>query len=178
MYAIEALGHDIFIGGEFSRMGGAPRVGLAAVDDSIGQATEWNPHSDEIVWHLRAIDSQLYVGGKFRTIAGLPAARLAEITFPPPPTSPAPATLALAQCAPNPARATTIIHFELPVSGPVTLEVFDVQGRRVATLLKRQTYSGGGHDVLLRADQWGPGAYFYRLQAAGQSATRKMLVVK
>ncbi|MBI5709508.1 MAG: PQQ-binding-like beta-propeller repeat protein [Candidatus Eisenbacteria bacterium] len=178
MYAIAALDHQIFVGGEFSRVGGAPRVGLAAVDDSIGRATDWNPHADGIVWSLLTNGSTLYVGGKFRTIGELPTARLAEITFPPPPTPPAPAALALAQSAPNPARTTAIIHFALPAAGPVTLEVFDVQGRRVATLLDRQVHTAGGHDVLVRADQWGSGAYFYRLEAAGRSATRKMIVVE
>lgn len=177
MYAIAALGHDIFIGGEFSQMGGEPRVGLAAVDDSIGRAADWNPQADDVTWCLRTIDSALYVGGKFRTIGGLPTARLAEISFPTPPGPPAPA-LALAQSAPNPARTTAIIHFALPEAGPVTLEVFDVQGRRVATLLDHRMHAAGGHDVLVRADQWGSGAYFYRLEAAGRSATRKMIVVE
>ena len=177
MYAIAALGHEIFVGGEFSRLGGAPRVGLAAVDDSIGRAMDWDPQANEIVWSLYTSGSTLFVGGKFRTIGGLPTASLAEISFPPPTIPPLP-PLALAQSAPNPARSTAIIHFTLPAAGPVTLEVFDVQGRRVATLLDHAPHGPGGHDVLVRADQWGSGAYFYRLQAAGRSATRKMIVVE
>ncbi len=177
MYAIAARDHDIYVGGEFSRVGGAARVDLAAVDDSLGNATDWNPQADEVVWSLFADGSTLFVGGKFRTIGGLPTASLAAISFPSPPV-PAPPRLALAQSAPNPARTTAIIHFTLPAAGPVTLEVFDIQGRRVATLLKRQVRAAGEHDVLVRADQWGSGAYFYRLQAAGRSATRKMIVVE
>jgi hypothetical protein len=177
MYAIAARDHDIYVGGEFSRVGGAARVDLAAVDDSLGNATGWNPQADEVVWSLFADGSTLFVGGKFRTIGGLPTASLAAISFPSPPV-PAPPRLALAQSAPNPARTTAIIHFTLPAAGPVTLEVFDIQGRRVATLLNRQVRAAGEHDVLVRADQWGSGAYFYRLQAAGRSATRKMIVVE
>lgn len=177
LYAIAAWDHEIFVGGEFSRVGGSARVGLAAVDDSIGDATDWNPRAEEVVWSLLADGSTLFVGGKFRTIGGLPTASLAKISFPTPPGPPAPA-LALAQSAPNPARTTTVIHFALPAAGPVTLEVFDVQGRRVATLLHHQMHAAGGHDVLVRADQWGSGAYFYRLEAAGRSATRKMVVVE
>jgi hypothetical protein len=177
MYAITTVDHDVYVGGEFSRLGGRPRTNLAAVDDSVGEATSWNPRADAIVWSLSASGSTLYVGGKFRTIGGLPTARLAEISFATKPVPPAPA-LALAQSAPNPARTTAIIHFTLPAAGPVTLEVFDVQGRRVATLLDRQMHAPGGHDVLVRADQWGSGAYFYRLEAAGRSATRKMIVVE
>lgn len=176
LYAVAALGHEVYVGGNFSDIGGRPRVGLAAVDDSLGRATDWNPQANEVVWSLRTIDSELYVGGKFRTIGGLPAASLARVSFPQPPGPPLPA-LALAQSAPNPARTTAIIRFTLPAPGPVRLEVFDVRGRRVATLVDRQTHTAGEHHVLIRADQWGPGAYFYRLEAAGRSVTRKMIVL-
>ncbi len=178
MYAIATLGHDVYVGGNFSRIGGKPRLGFAAVDDSIGEATVWDPRAGEIAWSLSASGSTLFVGGKFRTIGGLPTASLAAVSFPLPATPPRAPALALAQSAPNPARTTAIIHFSLPAAGPVTLEVYDVQGRRVATLLDHQPHAAGAHDVLVRADHWGSGAYFYRLEAAGRSATRKMLVVK
>jgi type IX secretion system substrate protein len=177
MYAIAALGHDIFVGGDFAGLGGAQRTGLAAVDDSVGNATGWDPAADEIVWSLCTSGPTLFVGGKFRTIGGLPAASLAEVTFPPPAAPPPPA-LTLAQNAPNPARTTAIIHFALPAPAPVTLEVYDVQGRRVATLLDHQLHTAGGHDFLVRADHWEPGVYFYRVEAAGRSATRKMVVLQ
>jgi len=180
LYAIAALGSEILVGGEFSAIGGAPRFCLAAVDDSLGMATGWNPHADEIVWSLYTSGSTLYVGGKFRTIGGLPTASLAAISFPTPPVPPPPppAPLALAQSAPNPTHSTAIIHFALPAAGPVTLGVYDIQGRRMAMVLDHTPYPAGDHDVLVRADLWNPGTYFYRLEAAGRSATRKMLVVR
>lgn len=177
IYAIASLGRDIFIGGEFSRIGGGPRSDLAVVDDSLGLATAWDPRADYIVWSLLADESTVFAGGWFRTIDGLATAGLARISFPVPPAPPPP-PLALAQSAPNPARTTAIIHFSLPAAGPVTLEVFDIQGRRVATLLDRQVRAAGPHDFLVRADRWGSGAYFYRLEAAGRSATRKMIVIE
>jgi hypothetical protein len=176
MYAVATLGHDVFVGGNFSGIGGASRIGFAAVDDSIGEATDWDPGADDIAWALDATDSTLFVGGKFRTIGRLPTASLARVLFPPPPVPVLP-PLALAQSAPNPARTTAIIHFSLPAAGLVTLEVYDIQGRRVARLLNREMHTAGGHDVIVRADLWGPGVYFYRLDAAGRSATRKMVVV-
>jgi hypothetical protein len=177
IHAIAALGHDIYVGGDIARLGGQPRVGFAAVDDSVGDATGWNPGADAIAWSLNASGSTLFVGGKFRTIGGLPTASLAVVLFPPPAVPPPP-QLTLAQSAPNPARTTAVIHFALPADGPVTLQVFDVQGRRVATLLDRQPHTAGGHDFLLRADVWGPGVYFYRLEAAGRSATRRLVVLR
>jgi len=84
----------------------------------------------------------------------------------------------LAQSAPNPARTTAIIHFALPAASPVTLGVYDVQGRRIALLLDHQIQPAGEHDVLVQADRWKPGVYFYRLEAAGRTATRRMIVVQ
>lgn len=177
MHAIASLGHEIYVGGQFTGIGGRAWANMAALDDSLGLATEWNPDPREIVWSLYTSGSTLYVGGKFRTIGGLPTAGMAAVAFPPLEVPAAP-LLALSQSAPNPTRTTAIIHFSLPNPGPVTLEVFDVQGRRVATLLAREPHAAGDHNVLVRAEQWGAGAYFYRLEAAGRTTTRKMLVVK
>ena len=177
MHAIACLGHDVFFGGDFSLAGGKPRFGFAAVDDSVGLATDWDAGADAIVWSLNTMGSTLLVGGKFRTIGGLPTASLAAVSFPPAPIPP-PSALALAESAPNPARTTAIIHFGLPAAGPVTLEIFDVLGRRVATLLDHQHYGSGGHDLLVRADRWESGTYFYRLEAGGRSATRKLVIVR
>lgn len=177
IYAIAPLGNEVYVGGNYSEIGGRARVGLAALDDSIGSATDWDPQAGEVVWSLRTLESDLYVGGTFRTLGGLPIASLGRIMFPSPKPLPPP-ELSLAQSAPNPARTTAVIHFALPVAGPVTLEVFDIQGRRVATLLDHQTHAAGDHHVLVRADPWGSGAYFYRLEAAGRTATRKMIVVE
>ena len=177
MRAIATLDRTIFVGGDFSRIGGQSRTGLAAVDDSIGAATDWNPGANAIAWSLYVSGSTLYAGGKFSRIGGLPTARLAAITFPRSETRAAP-SLALAQSAPNPTRTTAMIRFSLPTAMPVTLGVFDVQGRQVASLLKQQVYSAGDHHVLVRADLWNPGVYFYSLEANGSTATRKMLVVR
>ena len=89
-----------------------------------------------------------------------------------------PQVLALAQNFPNPARSNTSIRFLLPVSGPVNLEVYDVQGRHVASLLDHELRPAGEQEVPVRTEGWRAGCYFYRLEAGGRSETRKMLVVR
>ena len=175
--ALALAGSCLYVGGDFSSIGGQPRICLAAVDTSSGLATDWDPGADGLVWSLAAEGNTLYVGGGFTRAGGLPAAGLAAFTLPQGPV-PAPKSFALAQCAPNPARSNATIQFVLPAAAPVTLSVYDLQGRRIATLLDHALQEAGSHDVPVRTDAWKPGVYLYRLDAGGWSAARKMVVVR
>lgn len=90
---------------------------------------------------------------------------------------------ALAQNSPNPFGASaTRISFAVPREERATLRVFDVQGRLVRTLVDGPV-SAGAHTVDWngRNDQErgvSAGVYFYRLEAAGKSATRKMILLR
>jgi len=86
--------------------------------------------------------------------------------------------LALAPTVPNPARGTTLVRFTLPASAPVTLELFDLQGRRIATILDRQPLAAGVHEHPLRTDRLESGLYLVRLESAGAVAARKFLVLR
>ncbi len=91
-----------------------------------------------------------------------------------------PLTFALEQNYPNPFNPATGILFTLPESGHATLHVYDITGRRVATLVDG-FLDRGEHRVQFDAgDAHGisSGVYLYRLTAAGGSLTRKMTVVK
>jgi hypothetical protein len=83
---------------------------------------------------------------------------------------------------PNPFNAATTITYSLSDDGPVRLEVFDVLGRRVVTLVDR--FEGAGpHDVLWnggdeRGQAVASGMYFYRLTTSAISETRKMVLLK
>lgn len=85
---------------------------------------------------------------------------------------------------PNPSRGTTIIRFALPVASDVSLEVFDIQGRLVASrTLGRQ--SAGTRQYAFTHPDIADGLYFYRLRAADPagggaqtSAAAKMMVVR
>ena len=84
---------------------------------------------------------------------------------------------------PNPFRSRTEITFHLPQSSPVRLSVHDVAGRLVRRLIEGERRSPGAHHVTWNgADESGrlaaPGVYYYRLEATGRSATRKMLLLR
>jgi len=88
-----------------------------------------------------------------------------------------PAKFQLDQNYPNPFNPTTSIRFNLPQSVQVNLTVFDVLGRRVATLVNDQM-SAGTHQVTFQAAGLPSGMYLYRLSTPNGSLTQKMLLLK
>lgn len=89
----------------------------------------------------------------------------------------APKFFALAQNHPNPFNPTTTIKFYLPANAEAKLKVFDLAGREVATLVHGKL-AAGEHEAHFEAGALAAGVYVYRLEAAGQVATRKLLLVK
>jgi hypothetical protein len=84
----------------------------------------------------------------------------------------------LASNYPNPFNASTTIGYQLPEASFVTLEVYDMLGRRVETLIDNQTLTAGEHQVTWDASGRSSGMYFYRLAVGGSSATEKMVLLK
>lgn len=78
---------------------------------------------------------------------------------------------------PNPFNPTTLIRFQLPVSGNVTLKVYDVLGNQVATLVNEDK-SVGTHEVEFDGSNLSSGIYFYQLQAGSFIETKKMILIK
>jgi serine protease len=78
---------------------------------------------------------------------------------------------------PNPFNPTTDIEFTLPTSGMVTLEVFNVVGQKVRTLVD-QSLSSGTHRFTFDAANLSSGVYFYRLAFGERVESRKMLLLK
>jgi 1,4-alpha-glucan branching enzyme len=88
-----------------------------------------------------------------------------------------PTAVTLYQNYPNPFNPSTIIRFDVPESRQVLLEVYDILGRKVATLVDAQV-SAGAHTVTFDASSLGSGTYFARLHVAGELRISKMLLLK
>lgn len=84
---------------------------------------------------------------------------------------------ALSQNYPNPFNPSTTIEYSVPTSGDVELAVFNLAGQKVATLVSGNV-NAGSHSVAWNGAGVASGVYFYRLQAADQIMTRKMLLLK
>jgi PKD repeat protein len=88
-----------------------------------------------------------------------------------------PAEYILEQNYPNPFNPSTVIAFQLPETAPVTLSVYDVLGRPVASLVSG-TLPAGRHEVSFDASRLSTGVYIYRLQAGSFVTSRQMMLVK
>jgi hypothetical protein len=96
--------------------------------------------------------------------------------------APIPTTLAMEGSYPNPFRASTTIDFTLPETTPVTLNVYDVLGRRVTTLIDRDLTSGT-HTVTWNGEtdggiQLSSGLYLLRLQAGQEIRTQRVSLIR
>jgi hypothetical protein len=131
------------------------------------------------VYSLAVAGSTLYAGGLFGRLGENLATSLAAITFGSTPSrGPIPRSLVLAPPMPNPFRASATIRFALPAAGPVSLAVFDIQGRRVASLLDHALRPAGMNEVSVRPDGWRDGFYFCRLEAGDATAIQKMVLLR
>ncbi len=88
-----------------------------------------------------------------------------------------PVVFNLFQNYPDPFNPTTTVTYELPFGGNVTLKIYDILGREVATLVDGKE-AAGFHSAILNAGKLASGAYFCRLEAGAMTAVRKMVLVK
>jgi len=83
----------------------------------------------------------------------------------------------LAQNRPNPFNPATEISFSLPQASDVCLEIYNIVGQRVTTLVNGHL-DAGVHTLIWDGSQSASGVYFYRLQAGRFDATKKMILLK
>jgi hypothetical protein len=78
---------------------------------------------------------------------------------------------------PNPFNASTVIEYELPQASDVTLEVYNILGEKVATLVDSKQQAGY-RSIIWDASEVSSGLYFYKLTAGDFSETKRMMLVK
>ena len=88
-----------------------------------------------------------------------------------------PISFALDQNYPNPFNPTTTISFSFPSKSFVTLKMFDILGKEVATIISEEM-SAGSYSRQWNAANMSSGIYFYRLQAGSFTETKKLILLK
>lgn len=88
-----------------------------------------------------------------------------------------PRQLSLSQNFPNPFNPQTTIRYRVPEHSLVQLEVFDVMGRSVATLVSSE-HAPGTYSVTFNASQLSSGVYIYQISNGRERQTQKMLLIK
>ncbi|MBN1825077.1 MAG: VCBS repeat-containing protein [Candidatus Eisenbacteria bacterium] len=141
-------------------------LGGASIVDTL--EILWPGGSPETFTTLAANQTSLIAEGGGSTAVDAPGA--------------APAAFRLFPNAPNPFNPRTVIRFEVPRRGAVRVDVYDITGRMVATLVEG-TRDAGSFDAVwngadARGRSVGSGVYFARMSAEGFTATRKMLLIR
>jgi hypothetical protein len=172
------------ISGYDMRITGAFALWLELLTDSAGIVTE----SDTIVIPFRARDPGIYghweLTSCFSVHSNDPIDSLANVAVTRrivtgiersqyDPT----ARYELEQNFPNPFNPTTTIKFSLPHATTVSLKVFDVLGREIATLASGNL-DAGVHTSAWNTERISSGLYFYRLQSPTFVMTKKMLLLR
>jgi carboxypeptidase T len=89
-----------------------------------------------------------------------------------------PKMFALGQNYPNPFNPVTIIKYQLPIQSYVTIRVYDILGKEIATLVNNERKSGGYYEVKFDGSNLASGMYFYKIEAGTFSDTKKMILIK
>jgi hypothetical protein len=182
--ALAVHGSDLYAGGDFALVGGVSSY-IARWDGS-----SWTSPGSGLngnVFVLTATDTSIFAGGHFRAAGGTPSQFLAQWHIPSSVgidevLAPIPEEQFLRQNYPNPFSPSTVIAFSLPEAGIVRLDIFDVAGRHVKTLLNGWVPAGPqrihwrGTDA---ADTPLPsGVYIYRLATNTIVESRQMVLVR
>ncbi|MFA6469719.1 MAG: T9SS type A sorting domain-containing protein [Bacteroidota bacterium] len=84
---------------------------------------------------------------------------------------------ALSQNYPNPFNSTTVIRYQLPVAGKISLKIYDLLGREIATLVNEEQATGW-KEVSWNGENASSGVFFYQITAGGKTETKKMILMK
>ena len=119
-----------------------------------------------VVWVQSDYIKEVYQAARF-PLAQTSIAESAEL----------PENFSLAQNYPNPFNAKTTIYYNLKNTSTVKLEIYDLAGRKVATLTDA-VQSAGDYQVVWDAGSVASGVYFYHLTADDKNLTKRMVLLK
>jgi hypothetical protein len=153
-------------GGAFAVVSTTPNVTIAATKTFRVRIYPWlNNQTSSLTGKYVALDSCV--------ISGTTSPATSVKTG----TSELPENYTLQQNYPNPFNPTTTITFQTPQSGFVSLKVFDLLGREVATLVNGELQAGT-YETSFDASRLSSGVYLYELRAGSFVQTRRMMLMK
>jgi len=175
--ALQLLDGVLYVGGFFGSMNGTIRNYLGALNAATGDVlTDWDPNPDGAIWAIASGPQRVYAAGGYERMKEMPVGSIASLSAASAPRPRiAPGTVLV---SPNPVVPSSTLSFALIRPGLASLAVYDIQGRRVATLLHDSPMSAGEHTVALGADSWAAGCYVAKLEVDGRTSTRKLVVVR
>jgi Secretion system C-terminal sorting domain len=88
-----------------------------------------------------------------------------------------PTTYELSQNFPNPFNPSTTINYQLPQTGHVTLKIYDILGKEIATVINEQK-NPGKYAVHFDASRLASGVYIYQIRVNDYLSSKKMMLLK
>ena len=88
-----------------------------------------------------------------------------------------PGIISLSSNYPNPFNAATTIAYTLSDAGFVAIEIYDILGSKITTLINKQQ-PAGHHSLIWNATGMPSGAYFYKIEAGDYIEIKKMALLK
>lgn len=165
--SLAARGGDLFVGTSDGVFRSTDRGGTwAAINQGLP--------SRITIYKLTMDDQYLYAGTVNRSVWRRP---LSEVTDVREMHTGSPREFSLSQNFPNPFNPTTNIEFRISNYGFVTLEIFDLLGRTVATLVNQELHPGT-YQAKWEAGKHPSAVYYYQMQAGSFSETRKLMLVR
>ncbi len=137
--------------------------------------------TDSVNYNLHGLAGQDVIGenddGSYFAYSGFIYTGLPLLTGIENPFSDLPKTFELYQNYPNPFNPVTNIKFALPKAAKVKIDVFNILGQHITTLLNSKK-PAGYHIIDFNANHFASGLYFYTIQADNFSKVKKMMLVK
>ncbi len=180
---ITTFNGDIYIGGNFTTFGGEPIGRIATIDFENETLLPLSSGVNARVRGIQQGGDDLIVVGDFTEAGGKDLVGIARWTEDGEPVSlnpdsnEIPNIAILEQNYPNPFNPITQIRFTLPEAQPVQLDIFNIQGQRVQSVLNG-IHSAGSHTVTVNAANLSSGLYVYRLTTPTQVLSKTMMIVK
>ena len=151
--------------GDYSMMSVDPQN-----DETFWYTTEYYAETGAFDFKTRIASFNLHSGGGSEANPG-PGNEVASLQ------SETPQTFAIAQNYPNPFNPTTMVTFDMPEAGAVSIKVYNTLGQEVATLVN-EVRDAGQHRVSFNASDLSAGVYLYVMEAGDFSATKRMTLLK
>ncbi len=186
VYALTSKGNNLIAGGSFNGSPASPVSRLGIWDGNTWSMLGNGISNSGNVYALAADDNNVYVGGTFTHVGGLSGGSVSNgfaiwgdashsvsneeeiIDI---------ENFTLHQNYPNPFNPNTTISFSIKESGNISLEIFNVIGQKVATLIDAKLTSGN-HRISFEASNLSSGIYIYRLQTMQGTVSKRMLLIK
>ncbi len=153
------------------------RVVPNAIESSVVVDTFYNRFFDAGHWLVDEIEASDGVGNRILPDFASGTIWIQKRTDVESDVNSVPSSFVLEQNFPNPFNPSTTIVFSIPRDGSVKLEILDILGRLVETIIDEKV-TAGQHELVWGAENAPSGLYFYRLTHSGGSILRKMAIVK